>query len=612
MRILGAKFFHHDSAVFLLDCENQEVFAMSTERVTRIKHDNIDISYVLKAYPDRFRDIDWVCHSFSDSDKAGNIYADLCRSNIFAIKHLRNYRDLVKPAYIKDLNIGRSQKFTKLMLSIFTRPYQVWLSLYYYCVSRAVSDRDTEKNKESVLNFIVDTLSECGIKSAEIDLLDHHLCHAVASYYFSEFVGEQALCLTLDGAGDGFFSKAFIVENGRFISVGESRNVRLLDDLSDHMTSVGGVYMRFTEAMDLHPGSDEGKVEARAAYGEPDPKLYKLLRKMTVIENDSIIFDTAIISKIYDGEYLRAERLRMGDESFCASAQKWLEDTVVDYLLVLSRKYPEVNKLALSGGVAANIIMSLNIYERTPFREIFVLPFMADDGASAGAAIIKAMELGQDVSWLKQIKMPYLGDCYDRNNILKALDECGDKIVYEDLGDNWQIQAADDLYQKKVLAFFQGAMEFGPRALGNRSIIANPTDPNTTDRINSTVKRRPWYQPFCPSILEEERERLFEDSFSHKHMAIAFRLKEEYRESLPCAVHVDGTARPQFISEEDNPAYWNFLKEVKSRTGYGVVINTSFNLHGRTIVRTPQDALRDYIDCGIDVMYIEGFRVGRD
>jgi carbamoyltransferase len=154
-------------------------------------------------------------------------------------------------------------------------------------------------------------------------------------------------------------------------------------------------------------------------------------------------------------------------------------------------------------------------------------------------------------------------------------------------------------------------MEFGPRALGNRSIIASPMFDDTRHRINSTVKRRPNYQPFCPSILEEERERLFNNSFSHKHMAIAFRMKDEFIKDLPCAVHVDGTSRPQFVEKEDNSNYYRYLKALKDLTGYGVSLNTSFNLHGRTIVRTPKDAVIDFIDCNIDELFIEGFRVKR-
>ena len=235
---------------------------------------------------------------------------------------------------------------------------------------------------------------------------------------------------------------------------------------------------------------------------------------------------------------------------------------------------------------------------------------MADDGLAIGSAILTAINFNQDLSWLKNHIMPYFGDSYSREEVKKVLD-IFPGIIYEDLQDEWPKYAAKSVSKGQICALFHGKMEFGPRALGNRSIIGNPMIENTRKRINSKVKMRPAYQPFCPSILEEERNRLFINSFSHKHMAIAFRMKEEFIKDLPCAVHVDGTARPQFVSKEDNPNYYKYLKELKKITGYGVSLNTSFNLHGRTIVRTPKDALTDYIDCNIDELYIEGYRVLR-
>jgi carbamoyltransferase len=224
--------------------------------------------------------------------------------------------------------------------------------------------------------------------------------------------------------------------------------------------------------------------------------------------------------------------------------------------------------------------------------------------------MIAAIKHKEDISWLKDYVMPYFGDEYTRDQVKQALDGF-DNITYEDLKDNWPQEAAISVSKGKICALFQGKMEFGPRALGNRSIIANPMFEDTRQKINSTVKRRPHYQPFCPSILEEERERLFRSSFSHKHMAIAFRMKDEFIKDLPCAVHVDGTARPQFVEEKDNPNYFRYLRALKDITGYGVSLNTSFNLHGRTIVRTPEDAVIDFIDCNIDELFIEGYRVRR-
>ena len=205
--------------------------------------------------------------------------------------------------------------------------------------------------------------------------------------------------------------------------------------------------------------------------------------------------------------------------------------------------------------------------------------------------------------------MPYYGHKITENEIKDALNKFKDKVMFEYIGEEWYKEAAKSLSENKIISIVHGKMEFGPRALGNRSILANPVFEDVRDRINSKIKKRPWYQPFCPSILEEERERLFEKSFPHKHMAIAFRMKKEYIKHLPTAVHVDGTARPQFVEEKDNPVYYKLLKELKKYTGFGVCINTSFNLHGRTMVRTAEDALTDFIDCQLDELYLEGYKI---
>ena len=152
-------------------------------------------------------------------------------------------------------------------------------------------------------------------------------------------------------------------------------------------------------------------------------------------------------------------------------------------------------------------------------------------------------------------------------------------------------------------------MEFGPRALGNRSIIGDARSLKTKERINSVVKGRPNFQPFCPSILEEDREKLFEQSYKNKHMTCAFKMKKEFTTILPSAVHIDNTARPQFVEEKDNVNYYKILREIKKITGYGVVVNTSFNKHGRTMVTKPEDALNDFLDSKLDFICFQGIFV---
>ena len=606
MRILGSKYCGHDSAICLIDTVKKDIFAMSTERVTRIKHDYLDITPILNEY--NFKDIDYVSHSYHDfEDKSQD--GELRAKMVYNKEIEKALRKIIKPKYIKDLNISKSEKKKKIFNALFN-DFSSFKDYYSAKFKRAFVGNTAKINKRVFTSYIKKCFGKYGLNPKEINFYEHHLCHAIPSYYFSTFNGKDALALTIDGQGDGFFSKAYFFKNDLdYKLIGESRAERFGD--GQKFLSLGLIYHNFTEAMDLRGGSDEGKVEALAAFGKVDENLYNLLMDATIINKEklSIDFDVKKVSYFYDIAWLKKQRSRMGDENFCAVVQRYLEDTIVEYLNLIHIKYPTSN-LCLSGGVSANIIMSLNIYERTPFKNIFVLPPMGDDGLALGSAILQAIDLKEDVSWLKKYEMPYFGDSYSKEEVETALKEF-DNITYEYLGDKWHKEAATSVAKGSICALFNGKMEFGPRALGNRSIIANPMLNDVRDRINSTVKRRPSYQPFCPSILEEERERLFINSFPHKHMAIAFRMKDEFISDIPCSVHVDGTARPQFVEEKDNPDYYKYLKELKNITGYGVSINTSFNLHGRTIVRTPQDAVVDFIDCNIDELYIEGFQVKR-
>ena len=606
MIIIGTKYCGHDSALCLLDTDKKTIFAMSTERVTRIKHDSLDITPILEEY--KFDHVDYVSHSYNDFEDKGRD-GELREKMTFNKDIEKAIRSIIKPTYAKDLNLTRIKKNIFIFKSIFTN-FSSFKKYYSSKLKRALVKETAEGNKKAFTDYIKLNFNSFNLSPKEVFFYDHHLCHAVPSYYLSPFSGDKAIALTIDGQGDGFFSKLYIfngIDDHELI--GQSKASYMGD--GDRFLSIGRLYNYFTKAMGLRPNSDEGKVEALAAFGQADNYLIEKLKNATSIDklNLGIDFDIKKITPFYNLEWLKKQRKKIGDENFCATIQTFLEDTIVDYLNIIFSKYP-IQNLCLSGGVAANIIMSLNIYERTNFKNIYVFPAMADDGLAVGSAILTSIKLGEDVSWLKNKIMPYFGDSYSREQVKEVLNGF-QNIIFEDLKDDWPLEAAISVSKGKICALFHGRMEFGPRALGNRSIIASPMFEDTRQRINTTVKRRPSYQPFCPSILEEERKRLFKKSFSHKHMAIAFRMKEEFIKDLPSAVHVDGTARPQFVEELDNSNYYKYLKALKDLTGYGVSLNTSFNLHGRTIVRTPEDAIVDFIDCNIDELFIEGFRVKR-
>ncbi|WP_345992905.1 carbamoyltransferase C-terminal domain-containing protein [Sulfurimonas sp. HSL-1716] len=601
MKILGSKFFGHDSALFVIDFEAKNIFAMSTERVTRIKHDSMDISPILEKY--KFDGVDYVCHGFS-SDSLHFKRAE-------EIEKEKAFRTLFKPTYVKDLKVSNYKKISTTLLGLITNTKDTLYYLERKTKKELYPNQNFKTPKDKMNFYIKEVFQKNGMPIKEVAYYDHHLCHAIAAYYFSPFVKkENVLSLTIDGEGDGHFSKLFIFDaDSDYKEIAQSKTIKV--DASTKLTSIGNIYSNFTEALGLRPNSDEGKVEALAAFSTKNETLYTQLTECTTISDSGIHYDTKLVAKFYDIAYLQEQIKNIGEESFASTIQTYLEDTICDFLNQVSKKY-DSQHLCLSGGVAANIIMSLNIYERTPFKSIYVLPFMGDEGISAGSAILKALELNQDISWLSKKVMPYFGNEHSKVDVEKAIKDFSTKIKYTYLGDEWYKDAAQILSQDKVVSVVHGKMEFGPRALGNRSILANPVNPDIREMINLKVKKRPKYQPFCPSILEEERERLFQSSFQHKHMAIAFRVKEEFNDKIPSAIHVDGTARPQFVEEDDNPTYYKLLKELKKLTGFGVLINTSFNLHGRTIVHTPHDAILDYLDCNIDILYLEGYKIQRN
>ena len=606
MKIAGTKYCGHDSALCLIDTKQRSIFAISTERVTRIKHDQLDISPILEKY--KFSSVDYVAHSYSDFEDKGQD-GELREKMLYNKDIEKALREIINPTYINDLNISRINKNKAILKALF---FNISAVKKYYSAKfhRALVRETATQNKIAYINYIKNNFNKFGLYPNDILFHEHHLCHAIPSYYLSPFNGYKAIAMTIDGQGDGYFSKVYLFDGMQESKLIGQSTADFIGG-GDRFLSIGRIYNIFTQAMDLRPNSDEGKVEALAAFGSADKNLLNLLNSATNIDYQSfsIGFDVSKIENIYNLEWLKKQREKIGNENFCATVQTYLENTIVEYLNAIYSKYPIAN-LCLSGGVAANIIMSLNIYERTNFKNIYVLPPMGDEGLAIGSAILTAIELDQDVSWLRDFKMPYFGDSYSRSEVKLALQQF-DNITFVDLGKKWPDEAAKSVSEGKICSLFHGRMEFGPRALGNRSIVADPRRNNIRQRINSTIKKRPNYQPFCPSILEEERSRLFADSFPHKHMAIAFRMKEKFIPDLPCAVHIDGTARPQFVEEVDNPQYYRYLKKLKEITGYGVSLNTSFNMHGRTIVRTPQDAVIDFIDCNIDELYIEGFRVKR-
>lgn len=289
-----------------------------------------------------------------------------------------------------------------------------------------------------------------------------------------------------------------------------------------------------------------------------------------------------------------------------ASAQKILEEKGVEYVKTAIEKTGK-KKIAMAGGVMLNVKLNKAIREIEGVEDVFIHPAAGDNGACTGAAIEVCRMFDPDNFKPEKMEHAYYGPSYDDEEILESLKEFG--LKYEELKDPAGT-AADLINSGKVVGWFQGRMEYGPRALGSRSVIADPTDSKMRDRINQFLKRRDWFMPFCPSMLDEAKEEYLTDPAESPFMIMAFDVPKEKLKEIPAVVHVDGTVRPQTVKKNINPLYWRMIKEFEKHK-VPLVLNTSFNKHGLPIVRTPHDAISHLVWKCIDVLVMGNYLVER-
>lgn len=607
---LGINFFGHDSAVFVIDPQKQDVFAVSTERITRFKHDNIFPIVVLDKYI-QYSGIDvnavtkLICANARLEQKSLKIFANQHQRTLFL-------RELFNEPYLKGFKskdyefkrLSENKKFWYLFKKGKNRAYK---NIFESSITRYQSELLTDILKERFPKADI-----------ELQYYDHEECHAVSSYFTSSFTGDTLL-VTMDAQGDhNRFSSVYIVKDNKLSLHSTSISPKKFFsfggkyvNIESFESSVGGMYTYFTHMLGFTANADEGKVEALAAFGNYQNEIYdKLWKCFSIDKNNTIVTHQEDAELYFSTEEFYRFLKDYKKEDISASIQKFLEEFMLKFLKGLIDE-TGIKQLCFSGGVFANVILNLRVFEELT-QSIYIVPAMTDEGTAEGAAYLAYLSKTDipQMQWLKSRYMPYFGTSYSREQVLEAIRK-ENTIDFEDLGDAWPERAAQLVVEGKVGAIFHGRMEWGPRALGNRSIIADCRHEEITKKINGSIKNRPLFQPFCPSILEEERDRLFEVSYPNKHMTCAFRMRQEHREKIPASVHVDGTGRAQFVEEKDNPMYFRYLKELKRLTDYGVSINTSFNKHGRTIVETPKDAIQDFLDTNMDFVIIEGYLLKR-
>ena len=569
MKILGIKYGGHDTSAALM-IDGKLIAACAQERYTKDKHS--------RKFP---------LEAINDCLKIGGISLD----QIDEIAYVNDIKTFLKEIYVKPAL--RSLSRLKFLFEDFGK----FLTLF-----------NTEKIVRQKLNY-----------KGEINFYRHHLCHIASAYYPSGF--ENALCISLDGMGEN--------ETG-MIAEGNSGKIKILNVNNLYPDSLGLFYSAITDYLGWKHHCDEGIIMGLAPFGDPyetipeTNKNYKEAFDEILIEKNEFEFKvnldfvdyystrdkwvTKKFKRLFGEKRKHSDPITNHHKNIAAALQLKLESFVIKKLKAAKKKY-NYNKLCLAGGVALNCSMNGKIEQSKIFDEIYVQPASADDGCAIGACYLAHQKNKKEKFFSTPNYNSYLGSRYTDDEIEKELKNF--EINYSKSLNIFK-ETADQLNKGKIIGWFQGASEFGPRALGNRSILCKPYPAQMKDHLNNQVKFRENFRPFAPAVLSEYQKDFFEINQNSFHMLIASKVKEDKKEIIPAVVHVDESARVQTVNKNSNKRFYKLLKEFYDLTNIPVLLNTSFNVKGQPIVNDPRDAIETFKKTKIDVLSIGNFLLTKE
>jgi len=445
----------------------------------------------------------------------------------------------------------------------------------------------------------------------------HHHCHLASAFYTSPF--DRALCVTLDGVGESACS---------LVAVADGSRIRPLHEVMAP-NSLGALYAVLTAFLGFTPVSDEYKVMGLAAYGERgrfrkffdsvlrkreggryqlDPRL--IIGMGIAVYGLNGVFPSILVDALGPARG-PDEPIVQRHRDIAAGLQEALETTVL-YSLEYWRRRTGERHLCMAGGVALNSTMNGRIARSGIFDSVWVQPAAHDAGTSLGAALFGYHNVLRQPRGIPRRARTYLGPGFGQADIDAALGEFGEEIVFE-TSDRLFDEIAEALAEGRIVGWFQGRTEWGPRALGNRSILADPRRGDMKDIVNRAVKMREGFRPFAPACLAECAPEWFDLSGlpDSPYMMFVVPVHEEKRHLIPAVTHIDGTARVQTVSAQDNPRFHSLIGAFERRTGVPVLLNTSFNVNGEPIVNTPADAIRCFLGTQIDLLVLHDTVIGR-
>jgi carbamoyltransferase len=432
-------------------------------------------------------------------------------------------------------------------------------------------------------------LRSMGFRNFKLYDVDHHAAHAATAAFTSGM--KRSLVVTVDGLGDGLSGSISVFDKGRL----ERRHAISAND------SVGILFEQVTNIVGMRELEDEGKVMAMACYSFPFPFSENRLKDFFRVDGINVV---AKYSPLRQYDMLSRIAWSIPREQFSYMAQQLLEHVFVELFANAIDEFG-IGSVALSGGTFSNVKANMQVRNLPSLKKWYIFPHMGDGGIAMGAAMQANYLLNGTSSY--DFKDAYLGDGYDDGAIEDALRK--EKGLRFEADDDKCSHAAELISDDNYVFWYQGRMEYGPRALGNRSILAKAGSEKVKEKLNMYVKQREWYQPFAPSMLDEEAENILDEIKGHdRFMTMAYKVKPEKVDVMRSVLHVDNTARPQMVGEE-NPNYRRLMKRVKRLDGDGVVLNTSFNIHGMPIVMSPEDAIDTMKKTKTRHMFLGGFYV---
>lgn len=566
MIILGISCYYHDSAAVILK-DGKIVVAAQEERFTRKKHDN---SFPINAIQFCLR---WLNISIKEVEAVAFYEKPIIKFERIVFQHLESF--------------PRSRKtFTESISSWFDYKLQIPKTL--------------EK--------------EIGYKG-QVYYIPHHLSHAASSFYLSSF--SESVIVTIDGVGEWATTT---------IGTGKNADIKIDKEIR-FPHSLGLLYSTLTAFLGFDVNDAEYKVMGLAAYGDPKPYRNHFKELVTQFSDGSYSLNMKFFDYTWS-DHMPSKRMtelfglppRKSEsamtkpyQDIAAALQSKTEETLFNLLRAAYSSY-KIDNLCLAGGVALNSVINGKILKQTPFKNLYITPDPGDGGGALGAALYAHRILRKEKP--SSIFYPSLGPSYPREQIKDCINSYN--LSYSLIEEEEKLLDIVSTYlmKQKIIGWFQGRMEWGPRALGNRSILASAAKLEMKDIINSKVKHRELFRPFAPVVLDTQVKTYFESDQnlpkSAEYMLMVYPFKPKGRKDAPATVHVDGTGRLQVIKRENNPLYYDLIKVYGKKSDSPIIINTSFNVRGEPIVCTPKDAIECFLKTDIDYLVIDKFIVKKE